>query len=80
MTARYLKGLEDKCLEAAATLNAERYYEYEFPIVELIREAKHYQQLTESLLDGLVGVPQSETEQNLTVARQNDTWYERPEG
>lgn len=76
MSAEYLRSLEADCLRAAATLNAERYYEFEWPILELIRQAKHYQQLTESMLAGVVGTPLDENNANLERARDNETWYE----
>ena len=76
MSAEFLRDLETDCLLAVATLNKERYYEFEWPILELIRQAKHYQQLTESMLAGVIGTPLDENNANLERARTNETWYE----
>lgn len=76
MTAQYLRDLEVDCLLAVRTLEKERYYEFSHPILELIRQAKHYQQLTESMLAGVCGTPLDENNANLERARAENTWYE----
>lgn len=75
MSADFLRDLEVDCLMAVRTLNKERYYEYEWPILELIRQAKHYQQLTESMLSGVVGHPLDENNARLEKARETNDWY-----
>lgn len=75
MSAEYLRDLEADVLLAVRTLNKERYYEFEWPLLELIRQAKHYQQLTESMLSGVVGHPLDENNKRLERARETNDWY-----
>lgn len=79
MTNSYLRDLETECLAAVAILRKERYYEYIDPILRLIEQAKHYQQLTESMIAGITGVTPEEDNRNLERARDNNTWYSHRE-
>lgn len=75
MSAEYLENLEDNAYRAIRALESERFYEYSEGLVELVRQCKHYQQLTESLLAAHTGVPRDENEANLKKAREHRTWY-----
>lgn len=75
MSADWLEDLEVNALAAIRTLEKERYYEFSFGLIELIKQAKHYQQLTESMLSGYVGVPREVNEDNLKRARDTNDWY-----
>ena len=75
MSADWLEDLEVNALAAIRILEKERYHEFSFGLYELIRQAKHYQQLTESLLSTHVGIPREVNEDNLKRARDNNDWY-----
>lgn len=75
MSDSYMQRLEDNAYMAVATLEKERYYEFTRDLMELIRQAKHYQQLAQSLCDTAAGVPYAVTEERITRARRDNDWY-----
>lgn len=75
MSAEWLEDLEANAIAAIRTLEKERYYDFTFGLYELIRQAKHYQQLTESMLSSYTGTSREENEKNLARARNANDWY-----
>jgi hypothetical protein len=72
----YLDDLEKEVKAAADILQKERYPEYLYCLYELISTAKHYQRLTESMLNGVHGARTFEAnEAENTRAHQEDDWY-----
>lgn len=76
----YLDDLEAEVKEAAAVLQRERYPEYIWCLYELIHQAKHYQRITESLLNGSHGARTfDENEAENKRANYNNDWYRHKE-
>ena len=76
MTVEYLRDLEEGCYDACEILVKERYPEYTFAITEMIRQAKHYQRIAESLLGQYCGhVTYEQNKVNSDKANSKDDWY-----
>jgi hypothetical protein len=72
----YLDDLEKEVKAAADILQKERYPEYIYCLYEIIHQAKHYQRLTESMLNGVTGArtfEDNEAENRRSLAE--DDWY-----
>lgn len=68
--------LEADVIKAAEVLQKERYYEHIHPLYLLIERCKHYQRLTESLLNSCHGARTfEENEAEISRARDANDWY-----
>ncbi len=80
MSDYFMDGLEADVIKAAATLHKERYYEHIEPLFLLIEQCKHYQRLTESLLNPAHGARTfEENEEEIRRARDANDWYRHKE-
>lgn len=75
MSAEFLEDLEKDVIEAVRTLESERYYEYSWALMELVRQAKHYQRITESVLGGVAGVDHKSNEAEFNRANNERDWF-----
>lgn len=76
----YLDDLEAEVKAAAAVLQRERYPEYIWCLYEIIQQAKHYQRLTESMLNGMHGARSyEENEAEVNRAYNENDWYRHEE-
>lgn len=76
----YLDDLEAEVKAAAAILQKERYPDYIWCLYELIHQAKHYQRLTESLLNHSHGARTFEENNAETDRAHNENdWYRHKE-
>jgi len=76
MSYNYLDDLEAEVLAAAEVLHQERYYEHVPCLYELLERAKHYQRLTESVLNGVHCARSFEdNEKELNRATGAGDWY-----
>lgn len=76
MSDYFMDGLEADVIKAAEVLQKERYYEHIDCLFLLIEQAKHYQRITESLLNSSHGARTYE-ENNAEIERAIDQcdWY-----
>lgn len=75
MSDDYLRRLEENAVMAAVTLEKERYYEFTHDLMELVRQAKHYQRIAVSLLDGVAGVDYDKRSAQFDTACREGDWY-----
>jgi hypothetical protein len=72
----YPDMLEKEVMAAARVLLDERYYEHVDCLYEMIRLCKHYQRITESLLNQVHGARTfEECEAETDRARRENDWY-----
>lgn len=72
----YLEQIEARVIAAAHVLEGERYYEHVACLFILIEQCKHYQRLTDSMLNGVTGHRTFEDNDAETKRAQNeDDWY-----
>ncbi len=72
----YLEGLEADVIAAAKVLRDERYYEYTGPLMEMIRQCKHYQRLVEFQISGISGSRElGKDRAELDRATETCDWY-----
>lgn len=79
-TDSYLDNLEGNAIEAVKVLESERYSEFSWGIMELIRQCKHYQQITESVLGVHCGLDNQKVEAEVQRARENRDWFRHADG
>lgn len=79
MSAEYLEDLEANTIEAVRTLEGERYWDYSWGLMELVRQAKHYQRIAESLLAGHTGLSLDANQGEFNRANNQRDWYRYPE-
>jgi hypothetical protein len=75
MSDGYLDNLEENAIEAVKILESERYTEFSWGIMELVRQCKHYQQISESVLSAHCGMDLEKNEAEVQRARENRDWY-----
>lgn len=79
MSTEYLEDLEANAIEAVRTLEGERYWDYSWGLMELVKQAKHYQRIAESLLAGHTGLPLDENQAEFNRANEHRDWFRYPE-
>jgi len=75
MSAEYLDRLEQDVIAAVRTLESERYYEFTPSLLELLRQCKHYQRITESVLGGHAGMNLQVNEKEFNRAYEERDWF-----
>lgn len=79
MNDEYLETLEANLYAAVHTLEGERYYQFSAGMVELVRQAKHYQRIAESLLASQTGLPLELNHAEFNRASSERDWFRFPE-
>jgi hypothetical protein len=79
MSTEYLEDLERDVIQAVRTLEGERYYEFSWSLMEIIRQAKHYQRIAESLLAGHTGLKLEANQAEFNRAHSECDWFRYPE-
>lgn len=75
MSVEFLEGLEEDVIEAVRTLESERYYEFSWALMELVRQCKHYQRITESVLGGHAGLELNSNQAEFNRANDQRDWF-----
>lgn len=79
MSIKYLEELEDNVIEAVKILEGERYWDYSHGLMELVRQAKHYQRIAETVLAGHVGRNSEVNREEFERANTDRDWYRYPD-
>lgn len=79
MSTEYLEDLESNAIEAVRTLEGERYWDYSWGLMELVRQAKHYQRIAESLLAGHTGLKLDDNQAEFNRANSERDWFRYPD-
>lgn len=79
MSTEYLEDLEANAIEAVRTLEGERYWDYSWGLMELVKQAKHYQRIAESLLAGHTGLDLDTNQAEFNRANNERDWFRFPE-
>lgn len=74
----YLDELEAEVYAAIKVLEKERYHEYTWALAEIVRQAKHYQCIAESVLSSSAGVPLEQNNAEYERAYSERDWYRHP--
>ena len=78
MSVEYLEDLEKNAIEAVRTLEGERYWDYSWGLMELVRQAKHYQRIAESVLGAHCGLKLDANHEEFERANVNRDWFRYP--
>jgi hypothetical protein len=75
MSKEFLDGLEAEVYAAIRILEKERYSEHTWALAEMVRQAKHYQRIAETVLAGHVGLPSGPNEAEFKRANEARDWF-----